>query len=337
MLRYILKRLILIMPTLFGVAVFTFILSNILPGDPALARLGPGIIDEGALQSLRVAMGLDKPLYIQFAYYLKGLVHLDLGFSWNTGRPVLQDLIYRFPATFELVSLSLAIAITIGIPLGVISATRHGGISDHFSRTFAIFGVSTPIFWLGLGSIYLFFVQLQWLPLPLGRLDSFLEPPKRISGLYIVDSLLTGNWATLKSAVLHLILPVGTLSYTCIATILRLTRSSMLETLRQNYIRTARTKGVSLFRIHWVHALKNSLTATTTGIALTFGQLLGGAVVTETVFSFPGMGTYAVTAIRNLDYSAIQAFVLVNALIFLIINLITDLIYAYLDPAIRYG
>jgi len=325
MLRYILKRFVLITPTLFGVVVLTFILSNILPGDPALARLGPGVIEEGALRSLRVAMGLDKPLYMQFLYYLKGLLHLDLGFSWNTGRPVLQDLLYRFPATFELVALSLAIAIITGIPLGVISATKHGEIWDQSSRAFAIFGVSTPIFWLGLASIYIFFLKLQWLPLPMGRLDPTLDPPEMITGLFILDSLLTGNWVTLKNAILHLILPVATLSYTCIATILRLTRSSMLETLRQNFIRTARAKGVSTFRVHWVHALKNSLIATTTGIGLTFGQLLGGTVITESVFSFPGMGTYAVTAIRNLDYSAIQAFVLINALAFLIINLITDL------------
>lgn len=335
--RVVIRRLFLVIPTLFGVVVLAFILSNLLPGDPALVRLGSAVVEEEALVALRRAMGIDKPLHIQFLLYLKRLVHFDLGFSWTTGHSVADDLLQRFPATFELVSLSMLLAVIIAIPLAVISATRYGRAADHLARGFAILGLSAPVFWTGLAGILVFSFFLKWLPLPSGRIDLMIPPPTTITGMYTVDSLLTGNWAALRSSIAYIILPVGALAYSCVATILRLTRSSMLEVLRQNYIRTARAKGVSRVRLNWVHALRNSLLATVTGLGLTFGQLLGGALVVEAVFSFPGMGRYAVQAIRHLDYSAIQGFVLLNAVIVILINMIIDVLYILLNPAIRYG
>jgi len=335
--RLVAKRMLMAVPTLMGVIILTFILSNLLPGDPALVRLGSSVVEEEALEALRHAMGVDQPIHVQFALYIKRLARFDLGFSWTTGHSVNYDLLQRFPATFELVSISMIVAIIVAIPLAVISATRHGRAVDHLARGFAILGLATPVFWTGLAGILIFSFFLKWLPLPTGRLALMMTPPTKITGMYVLDSILTGNWETLGSAIAHLVLPVCALAYSCIATILRLTRSSMLEVLRQNYIRTARAKGVERARVNWIHALRNSLLATVTGLGLTFGQLLGGAIVVEAVFALPGMGRYAVQAIRNLDYSAIQGFILVTAVVFIVINLLTDIVYVLIDPAIRYG
>lgn len=334
MAHFLARRLLLQFLVFAGVLVLTFLISHTVPGDPALLRAGPRASAE-IIAKIRQDMGLDRPLPVQLWVYVRDLLRGDLGTSILTQRPVVQDIIDHFPATFELTTASLLVVIVVGIPLGVLSAVQKDRLPDHISRVIAISGVSLPVFWLGLVLIYVFFVRLGWLP-GTGRLDMGVEPPAAVTGLYVVDALATRNWEALGSALRHLFLPVLLLSYVSLAPVVRMVRSSMLEILGQDYIRTARAKGLAERHIIYRHALRNALIPTLTIVGLSYGTLLQGAVVTETIFAWPGMAYYAVGSMTYLDYPAVVGITLVSALIYSSVNLIVDLLYGVVDPRIRY-
>ncbi|MDR7426109.1 MAG: ABC transporter permease [Armatimonadota bacterium] len=330
---YIARRLALMVLVVFGVLVITFIVSHVIPADPVLAILG-GNAPAEKVDALRRELGLDKPLHQQFVAYIWGAVRGDLGRSLRTGRPVWQDIQQYFPATVELTFSAIFLAIILGIPLGVVSAIRRNQVQDHTTRVFSIVGVSMPVFWTGLVLLLLFYYRLGWLPGP-GRLDLAVLPPPNRTRLLIVDSLLAGDWVALRNAVAHLIMPAFVLGYVATATIARVTRSSMLDILHQDYIRTARSKGLVERVVILRHALRNALIPTVTVIGLVFGGLLEGSVLTETVFAWPGLGRYITTGYISLDYPAVMGGTLYIAVVFSLVNLIVDLTYAFLDPRIR--
>ncbi len=333
-LNYVLRRLVYMLPVLFGVTVLVFVISHAIPGDPASLIAGPKASRE-ALENIRRSHGLDQPLPVQYLRFVTGLLQGDLGMSIRNHRPVTQDLKDFFPATLELTLASLALCLGVGIPLGILAAVKRNSWADHLTRVFSVFGVSTPVFWLGLMLLLLFYRNLGWLP-GSGRLDVLTEAPVRITGMYILDSLLTGNWSTLRQALHHIILPAFCLSYVYLAIITRIVRSSMLQVLGQDYITTARANGLSEARVVLRHAFKNSLIPTVTITGLSFGELLGGAILTETIFAWPGMGKYVVDSVNYLDFPAIMGFTLVVSVAYVCINLVVDVLYALLNPTIRY-
>lgn len=318
---------------LLGVTLVTFLVSHVVPGDPARMLLGQRA-DAQTLENMRHVMGLDQPVWLQYVHYLGGLLHGDLGISIRTQRPVLSELLTYFPATIELTLFAMGFAVISGIGLGLLSAAYRDTPIDHGTRVLAILGVSTPLFWLGLMVLLLFYKHLGWLP-GSGRLDSFINPPTQITGLYVLDSILTGDWVALKSSILHLVLPTICLGYIQLATIARLVRASMIEVLEQDYIKTALSNGIPRYRIIYRHALRNALIPTVTLIGLTFGELMGGAILTETIFSWPGMGKYVVDSIAFLDFPAIMGFTILVAIIYVSINMVVDLLYPILDPQIK--
>jgi len=322
-------------PALIGIVVITFILSRVLPGDPAIVMAGEQATDD-VIAKIRMDMGLDKPLFVQFFSYVGQLLQGNLGFAYHTGHTVLSDFAIRFPATIELTLASVIIAICVAIPVGIIAATRKESFIDHISRVFSLIGACVPIFWLGLLFIYIFYSILGWAPAPMGRISGDLNPPTHITGLYVVDSLMTGDMVALKSSFAHLLLPAICLSTGTMAIVARMTRSSMLEVIGQDYVRTARAKGLSETAVVGKHSLINALIPTLTVLGLQFGGLLGGAVITETIFSWPGVGGYVTDSILAADYAPIQAFTLVSAILFSFINLAVDLVYGLIDPRIRY-
>jgi peptide/nickel transport system permease protein len=335
---YIIRRILLLIPVILGITVLTFTISHLIPGDPAALTLGPHAHAD-QIAAYRHELGLDKPLYDQYWIYLKNLVHGNFGVSLTTHRPVAHDLREYFPATFELTVTALLITILLGLPLGVLSAVRKDTSVDHVSRIFSLTGVSMPIFWLGLLLQMVFAYRLGWLPMN-GRVDTYVlaaHPLHTITGLYILDSLLTGNWPVLGSCLIHILLPAITLSYASLAVVTRMVRSSMLEVMEQDYIRTARAKGIHEQFVVYKHALKNALIPAITVIGLTFGMLLGGAFLTETIFSWPGMGRYAVGTITSLDFPAIMGVTLIAATAYVTANLIVDVLYAIVDTRIRYN
>ncbi|SFR08580.1 ABC transporter permease [Desulfoscipio geothermicus] len=331
--RIIVKRLSLLVLVLFGVTLITFVMSHVIPGDPARMMVGQRASEE-TLQKVREDLGLDQPVWAQYLLYIRGLLSGDLGTSIRTQQPVISDLAAFFPATLELALYAFIIALLIGIPLGVISAVKQNTILDHIGRVFSIGGVSIPVFWSGIVAIIIFYAQLGWLPAS-GRLSIGLEINRTITGLYTIDSLLTGNWKIFKDSLWHLILPAITLSYVQLATITRQVRASMLEVLNQEYIRTARANGIEEWYLIIFYGLRNALKPTVTVVGLSFGSLLGGAVVTETIFAWPGMGKYVVDSIAFLDFPSIMGFTLIIAIGYVIINLIVDLLYMVLDPQVR--
>ena len=318
---------------LLGVTLVTFLVSHVVPGDPARMLLGQRA-DAQTLENMRHVMGLDQPVWLQYVHYLGGLLHGDLGISIRTQRPVLSELLTYFPATIELTLFAMGFAVISGIGLGLLSAAYRDTPIDHGTRVLAILGVSTPLFWLGLMVLLLFYKHLGWLP-GSGRLDSFINPPTQITGLYVLDSIFTGDWVALKSSILHLVLPTICLGYIQLATIARLVRASMIEVLEQDYIKTALSNGIPRYRIIYRHALRNALIPTVTLIGLTFGELMGGAILTETIFSWPGMGKYVVDSIAFLDFPAIMGFTILVAIIYVSINMVVDLLYPILDPQIK--
>lgn len=291
------------------------------------------------IESIRERYHLDKPLYIQYFYYLKGILNGDLGYSRSQWMPVSDCIKTFFPATAELALTALVISTIVGVPLGIISATRKDSLADHLARIFSLTGVSMPSFWLGLLSQFLFFYLLKTHGLPYlpggGRLSVGIEI-NRITGFIILDSLLTGNTVGFVDAVWHIILPACIVAMWPLASISRITRSSMLEVLRQDYIVLARTKGLSDKVIIYKHALRNAIIPTVTAVGYSVGYLLTGSVMVETVFSWPGIGRWAVHAIESIDIAAIVAFTTFTALIFVITNLLVDIIYASIDPRIEY-
>ena len=323
----------MVVPTLIGILTLVFILLQAIPGDPAIALAGdkatPAQID-----AIRTAYGLDRPLPTQYAYFVKAAVTLDFGRSLRTHQPVTHELHQVFGATIELSIAALVIALIIGIPLGVIAATRRNTPADYFSMIFALIGISTPVYWSGIVCIYLLSFRLGIFPIA-GVMDSTIEL-RHITYGYVTDSILTGNWPAFRSSVYHLALPAIVLSTIPMAIIARMARSSMLEVLELDYLRTARAKGLADRSVIVRHALKNALIPVVTVIGLQFGGLLSGAFLTETVFARPGVGRYVVAAIGARDYPVIQATVFIVAVLFVLINLLVDLLYAFLDPRIQY-
>ncbi len=329
--KHVASRILAMIPALLGVIVCIFLLTRVLPGDPARTLAGEQATDE-VVAHLRTQMGLDKPLPQQFLDYVVDLVHGDLGQAWHTGHSVASDFATRFPATVELALWAIGIALLIGIPAGIISATHRGRLVDHITRVLSLLGASMPLFWLGLLVIMVFYGHLGWEPAPLGRIDTGVNPPTQISGFYVLDSVLSGDMVALRSSLSHIIWPAMVLATGSIATIARMTRSSMLEVLGQDYVRTATAKGLPRWNVIGKHALKNAAPVSVTVVGLQLGQLLGGAVITETIFTWPGVGLYVTQSILATDYAPVQAFTLIAALIYLVVNLLVDLINLRLDP-----
>ncbi|MGP1386025.1 MAG: ABC transporter permease [Thainema sp.] len=333
--RYILRRLVNLIPVLLGITLLVFIFLHLIPGDPAVVLLGDRATPE-QVEALRERLGLNEPLPLQYLTFLRQILRLDFGTSIFTGIPIIEEIKIRWPATFELSFAAMLLALLLGIPAGVLAAVRKNSWLDNLTMSASLVGVSMPVYWLGLLLIYLFAVQLQWLP-PSGRLSiaaGFNFEP--ITGFYVLDALLQGNWSALRDAIAHLILPALTLSTIPLAILARITRSAMLEVLSQNYVRTARAKGVPEFWVIARHALKNALLPVTTITGLEFGTLLGGAILTETIFSWPGIGTWIYNGILARDYPVVQGGVVFVAIAFVLINLLVDISYALLDPRIQY-
>lgn len=333
MIQYIVRRLISMIPTLFGVSVVVFLFIHLIPGDPASAMLRENAPAEVA-ERIRESLGLNRPLYEQYAIYLGKVLRGDLGRSLVTNNPVTDDLANRLPATAELSILAILIATLVGIPAGIISAVRRNSIIDTASMFLSLTGVSMPIFWLGLMAIYLFAVELHWVPSGT-RIGPDVQLT-RITNFYLLDALLTGNFAALGDLLHHLILPSIVLATVPMAILARMTRSSMLEALNQDYVRTAHAKGLRTRVVVVRHALKNALLPIITVIGLQVGGLLSGAILTETIFGWPGVGRWVYDSIQLRDYPVVQGVTLTIALIFVFVNLLVDLSYAFVDPRIHY-
>jgi peptide/nickel transport system permease protein len=331
---YFLKRLLLVVPTLFGVTVITFTLTYLLPGNPALVKAGPLATPEHLVEMER-RMGLDRPVIVQYWRYVSGVVRGDLGESATTGRPVMQDLLQRVPATLELTLASLLVALGIGIPLGVVAAVRRDGWLDHVSRLLGVGGVAMPTFWTGLLVLYVFFYELGVAPPPLGRLSAGASAPAAITGLYTIDALLTANWAALRSSLAQLVLPALTLGFSVMAPLTRMVRATMLEVLESDYIKAAWAAGLPRRTIIYGDALRNCMIPVITLSGVVFGFLMAGNVVVEIVFAWPGIGNYAVTSLMSKDSGPIQSFVLFVAIVYVLVNLAVDLAYGLVDPRIR--
>ena len=334
-LGFLLKRVVGIAAVMIGVSVITFAISHVIPADPVAAALGDHATDAQIAQ-FRTEYHLDRPLPEQYLIYATGILHGDLGKSIRTRRSVADDLADSFPATLELSFAALLISIVLGVPAGVWSAVSRGRVPDYVVRLLSLAGGSLPVFWLGLIVIGLFYYQLGWFPGG-GRLDTFVPPPPTRTGLYVVDSILAGDFEALRSSLVHLVLPALTLGYFSTAVIARMTRSSMLDVLSQDYMRTARAKGLAERLIIFRHGLRNALIPTVTIIGLTFGSLLSGAVLTETIFSWPGLGRYATASAVSLDFPAVLGVTLLAAIVYPVANLAVDIAYYWLDPRIQHG
>ena len=363
MTRYILRRLLLLIPVLLGISIVTFAMLRLIPGDPALVMLGEHATSE-MVDEFREQMGLNESLSVQYLRYMRDLIRLDLGRSIMTNRLVTQEIAQRFPATFELTMGAMVFALVFGVSAGVAAAYRHNSFADISIMFVALIGVSMPIFWLGLVLMYLFGFKLQWLPpsgrltvgvelLPIAQAWGLVEAGEEIistsaprggwlgladfmSGFYVLDALLTANWRALVDVIKHLVLPSVALGSIPMAIIARMTRSSLLDVLGQDFIRTARAKGLRERAVLMIHAMKNAMLPIITVVGLQLGFLLGGAILTETIFSWPGLGRLVVNRILARDYPAVQGSVIVIALTFVLINLIVDVSYAYLDPRIHF-
>lgn len=333
--RAIGMRLAQTVPVLIGVIVISFILTRALPGDPAVYFAG-AMADERSIREVREALGLDKPLVTQFFLYVGDLARGDLGQSISTGQPVLTDLAMRLPASLELTLSALVLSCLVAIPLGVLAAVRQGSWIDHLCRVLVTAGVSLPTFFTGILLVYVFYYLLGWAPSPLGRLDFiYLEPP-RVTGFYLVDSLVARDPETFAAALRQLALPTITLALFTLAPIARMTRAAMLQALSSDYIRTARAAGLSRGRILFGYGLRNALLPVVTTLGMVFSFVLGANVLVEKVFAWPGIGSYAVEALVASDYAAVQGFVLAMAFLFVTLNLIIDLSYALIDPRIGF-
>lgn len=333
--RLIVRRLIFLVFVLFGLSIITFGLSHVIPGDPARLMAGPRA-SKSAVAKIREKYGLDDPLPQQYISYLAGLARGDLGTSFTTRRPVSEDLKRYLPATLELGLIAFILSTVIGVPLGVVSSVRRDKLPDHFARFISISGLALPVFWLAIMAQFVFFGKLGWLP-DGARIPVGMDPPPQVTGLYTVDSLIAGDWDLFRLSFLHLLMPSVVLAYGSLAVVTRMVRGGMLEVLNQDYIRTARAKGISARGVILGHALKNALLPTVTSLGLQIGLLLSGAFLVEIVFSWPGIGRYAVDAIQRLDYNATMATTLVIALIFVLMNLLVDILYLFLDPRISYS
>jgi peptide/nickel transport system permease protein len=333
-LSYAVRRILMVIPVLLGMSLVVFFMIRAIPGNPAQVILGQKATKE-AVAALTHKLGLDQPWYVQYIKYLGGLLQGDLGESIRTGAAISDEIWPYLAATLELSLAAMIIAVVIGVNAGIISAWFQNSWFDYIAMVLALIGVSMPIFWLGLMEQWMFAIQLDWLPTS-GR-EEVRNPIEPITHLYLLDALLAGNTEQFMQVVQHLILPSVALATIPMAIIARITRSSMLEVMKSDYIRTARAKGLSMFWVVYKHSLKNAIIPVLTVIGLQTGLLLGGAILTETIFSWPGIGRYIYDAIGYRDYPVIQSGILVIATIFIFINLIVDLLYAAIDPRIKYN
>lgn len=329
--RRLSKRFLQVAVTLFGLLILTFIIGRVMPIDPVLAIVGQDA-DQSTYQQVYLQLGLDKPLWSQFFIYFNSLIHSDLGNALLTGRPVVDDIIRVFPATIELATMAILVGAGLGIPLGVMAAARRGKFADYVVRFISLAGYSTPIFWVGMMGLLVFYAWLNWVG-GAGRVDMAYDGlVDRRTGLLLIDSALAGEWEVFRSAVNHLVLPATILGFHSLAYISRMTRSFMLAQLSQEYIITAKVKGLSEFQVLWGHAFRNILVQLLTVVALAYGSLLEGAVLIETVFSWPGFGSYLTGSLLLGDMNAVMGCVLLVGLIFVSLNLLSDMLYQIFDP-----
>jgi ABC-type dipeptide/oligopeptide/nickel transport system permease component len=334
---YLIRRLIAMPFLIIGIITITFFLSRLTKGDPLTSIVSEQQMSNPAVvAAAKQRWGLDRSLPEQYLVYVSKLATGDLGTSFQSKRPVLTDLVERLPATLELVIAAMILGTLLGIVLGVLAAYYRNSWIDHGSRLFALVGSSLPVFWSGLGLLFILSVQLGWLPGP-GRLDARLTPPPAVTGMITLDTLIAGDLAAFRDALHHLILPASVLGWTVTGTISRLVRANMLEVLNQEYVLTARAKGAGELRVLLHHALRNTMVPTLTVIGHSFAYLITGAVLTETIFAWPGMGSYAVEAARSLDYPAIIGVTIIGGVTFLVTNLLTDVAYVFANPRIRLG
>jgi len=332
-LRYTAKRVVLLVPQLLAVSLIVFFLVRLLPGDPAYLIAGQFATRE-RIEQVRSQMRLDRPLPEQYLVYMGNVLHGDFGTSWRTSKPVIEDLKQRLPGTLELVLLSALLSVLVGVPIGVWSALRGGGVANRVLFVYGMLAGSIPDFWLGLIFVFVFFSLFGWLPGPIGQLDPVVETPPTLTGMVVVDALVAGNWEAFQSAVLHLVLPVATLTMVYMSLVIKNTRSTVEEMIRSEFVEHARALGLSpLTRLRY--ALQNSLPPVITVVGILVWFLLGGAVLVETVYAWGGLGQYAVEAVVNSDYAPLQAFVLLAAVFTMVVFLLVDLAYFLFDPRIR--
>lgn len=330
-LALITRRILAAIPSVIGVIIITFVLTRALPGDPAAYFAGPSASQE-AIEQVRENLGLDRPLLEQFFVYIQELLRGDLGASLTTGQTVRSDLLTRLPASLELTFSGLLFSLALALPLGILAATRPGSWIDHSVRVLATAGVSLPTFFTGLLLVYIFYFRLGVAPAPLGRLDILYSSPPAMIGLFTLDSLLAGDIRTLWAALSQLVLPAITLGLFALAPLARVTRAAMLEVLSSDFIRTATASGLSHRTVLFTYAFRNALLPILTTLGVVFSFLLGANVLVEKVFAWPGIGSYAVSALVASDYAAVQGFVLAMALLYIALNLLIDLLYAVIDP-----
>lgn len=334
MIRYVLRRVMLTIPVLVGVTLLSFTLTNILPGDPARVLAGRYATRE-QVQATRERLGLDRPLPVQYLRYLGNLVQGDFGHSFHSRQEISKELLVFFPASLELALVAMALAVAAGVPLGVLTGTGRSPWVNSVVMFFSLIGVGMPQFWAGLVFQLIFFGKLRILPLS-GRLSAELSPPPTVTRMYIVDAILAGQWAILVDAVRHMILPAFTVAMSAVASVTRITHAAMVEVMRHDYIRTARAKGLSELLVVGRHALKNALLPTVTTVAMQMGWLIGGSLLVEVIFTWPGLGRYAWMGIIRLDLPVVMGVSLVTTTTFIVLNLLADITYCFLDPRVAY-
>ena len=334
---YFFRRLLFVIPTLVGITAAAFIIANAIPADPINANLPPNALNNKEIvDAFREKWGLNKPPLEQYLTYLGNLLQGDMGVSIKSRKPVLDDLKQFVPATFELATFGVFFGILIGVGFGVVSAIRRNTLTDYAVRTFTLVGVSFPVFLLALIGLTIFYSQLGWVAGP-GRLNVVIKPPPAVTGWFTIDSLLAGQWSTFANAISHIVLPALILGSYVSGIIARITRSSLLEVLSADYIRTARAKGVGERTVIWRHALSNAMIPVVTVIGLSYGTLLSGAVLTESIFAWPGIGRYMFRASTSQDFPAIMGGSILIAFVYIGVNFVVDILYYFLDPRIRLG
>lgn len=330
----IISRLGTAIPSLIGVIVVTFLLTRVLPGDPATYFAGP-VATKEAIAVIQHELGLDQPLIVQFGRYVTDLAHGNFGMSLTTGQPVLREIANRLPASAELTLLSLLLAVMVAVPLGVLAALRQGSWIDHLCRIVTTAGVSLPVFFTGLLAVYVFYFVLGWAPAPLGRLDSFLTDPPRLTGFFLIDSAVAGQGDVFRAALAQIVMPAATLAVFALAPLARITRASMLATLASEFVRTARANGLTGRTVIVTYAFRNAVLPVLTTLGMVFSFLLGANVLVEKVFAWPGIGSYAVEALIASDFAPVQGFVLTMAILYIALNLTIDVLYGLVDPRMR--
>ena len=335
--RYLAIRLGLSAVLLVGVTIITFVLTNLVPGDPITAALGERAAgDPKIVAAYRAAQGLDKPAVVQYFVYLGNLLHGDLGTSIGTRNPVVQDLAYAFPATAELAVFAIVVAVVVGLTLALVAALRRNRLSDQLIRAISVVGISVPTFWLAVAAYFLFFFVLHWTP-GSGRLSAFYDAPPRVTGLFTVDALLAGQPEVAGDALAHLVLPGMVLAVYTLGLLVRFARSSILDVLNQDYVRAARAKGLPTHRVITAYLLRGALLPILTIVGLAFGSLLSGAVLTEQVFAWGGIGQYAYRASTALDLPSIMGVGLIVGAVYITVNFVIDVVYGFVDPRVRVG